>query len=286
MTENRRPDIDELISLVEVPGPLPDGVEDALWESTAGFYEQRIGAREWQPEREVIVSPGPGDPAHGRRRWLFAAAAALVGILAVALAVVPRSDEGDDPVTTQVPTTTTTTTVPGSEYLGVVWENAENPARVNVSEGRPELADGPLTARIDSFVITPGPDESPFCASAVDQGATGPGGEERVLPEIDSCLIVEWQFDVSAEAANNAFMGAEEAATPAGERVEPLVYDFPIGPPGRSASGSVVFPNLGPGSRIDLGYEATAADGGLVFERWEVVVPDAFQPIDWFEDEG
>ena len=71
-------------------------------------------------------------------------------------------------------------------------------------------------------MTTPGLDESQFCAEAVDEGATGPGGEERVLPEIDSCLIVEWEFDVGEEAGNNAFMDARDAVTADGEQVEPL----------------------------------------------------------------
>jgi hypothetical protein len=194
--------------------------------------------------------------------------------------------------------------VPELEYEGIVARrqslNAEPAVRfrrlrpahrpiagnLHTGEGQPELVDEPLSIRVDMFVITPGPDQSQFCAEAVDEGATGPGGEERVLPEVDSCLVVEWQFDVSEEAANNGFMDAGDAVTPDGEEVEPLVYDLPIAPPGRSASGTVVYPNIGPGSRIPLGYSIDLADGGVLFERWDVVVPDTFQPIDWFEDES
>lgn len=296
MTDDRRPDIDDLISLVELPGPLPDGVEDALWESTAELYEQwvgapepyeqRINASEHDSEHEIIMlSPERSDPARRRRTWLFTVAAALVVVLAVSLAVVPRSDDEEEPVTTQVPLPTAPPTVPAPEYLGVVWESAADPQRVNSIEGRPELVDGPLSARVDTLVITPGPDESQFCADAVEN-ATGPDGTPLDLPEVTSCLILEWQIDVSEEAANNAIMDPRDAVTADGVAVPPLASADTFAPPGGSDSSSVVFPNLGPGSRISLGYQVDLADGGIIFERWEVVVPDTFRPIDWFEDES
>jgi len=232
-----------------------------------------------------MLSPDRSDPARRRRTWLLAAAAALVVVLAFGLSVMQRSDDREEPVTTQVPLPTAPPTVPAPEYLGIVWENAANPERVNTTEGRPELVDGPLSARVDAFVITPGPDESRFCADAVE-GATGPDGQPLDLPEVTSCLIFEWQFDVGEEAVNNAGMDVRDAETADGLAVPPLNQDFPGAPPGGSDSGSVVFPNLGPGSRISLGYEVNLADGGIIFERWEVVVPDTFQPIDWFEDDS
>lgn len=189
-----------------------------------------------------------------------------------------------DAPTTDPPANTEPATVIGEEYLGIVWESAVDPERVNTIEGRPELVDGPLSARVDAFVITPGPDESPFCAEAVE-GATGPDGQPLDLPEVTSCLIFEWQIDVGEEAVT-AGMDARDAVTADGLAVPPLNLDFVDAPPGGSDSGSVVFPNLGPGSRISVGYEVNLADGGIIFERWEVVVPDAFQPIDWFEDDS
>lgn len=296
MTNDRRPDIDELISLVEVPGPLPDGVEDALWESTAELYErqistptlyeQRTSAPEYESETEIIVlSPERSDPDHRRRTGLFAAAASLVVLLALGLSVMQRADDREEPVTTQVPLPTAPPTVPAPEYLGIVWESAADLERVNTSEERPELVAGPLSARVDAFVITPGPDESPFCADAVE-GARGPDGQLLDLPEVMSCLIVEWQIDVGEEAANNALMVAEDAVTADGLPVPPLASGGTFAPPGGSDSASMVFPNLGPGSQISLGYEVNLADGGIIFERWEVLVPDTFQPIDWFEDES
>ena len=192
------------------------------------------------------------------------------------------------PDTAAPPTDPSATTEParvvGEEYLGIVWESAVDPERVNAAEGRPELVDGPLSARVDTFVSTPGPDESPFCAEAVEN-ATGPDGQPLDLPEVSSCLIVEWQFDVGEEA-NNAGMDARDAVTADGVSVSPLTLDFPSASPGGSNSGSVIYPNLGPGSQVFLGYEVNLAEGGNIFERWEVVVPDAFQPIDWFEDES
>jgi hypothetical protein len=190
-----------------------------------------------------------------------------------------------DAPTTEPPAATAPATVVGEEYLGIVWESAADPQRVNTSEEeRPELVAGPLSARVDAFVITPGPDESPFCADAVE-GATGPDGQPLDLPEVTSCLIVDWQIDVGEEAVNRAFMVAEDAVTADGLPIPPLAFGGASAPPGGSDSGSMVFPNLGPGSRISLGYEVNLADGGIIFERWEVVVPDAFQPIDWFEDD-
>lgn len=164
-----------------------------------------------------------------------------------------------------------------------MWESAVDPERVNTTEGRPELVDGPMSMRVDMFLSSPGPDESPFCAEAVED-ATSPSGEPLDLPEVTSCLIVEWQFDVSEEATNS-FMDAREAVTADGLQVPPLNLDFPSAPPGGTDSGSVVYPNLGPGSQIRLGYGADLPEG-IIFESWTVVVPDTFQPIDWFEDES
>lgn len=249
---------------------------------------QRIDASEPETETEIIMlSPERNQLGRHRRTWLLAgAAAALVAVLAIGLAVVQRSDGEEEPVATQVPLPTAPPTVPAPETLGMVWESATDPERVNTTEPRPELVDGPLTARIDSFVITPGPDESPVCAAAAEEGVTGPGGEERELPKIDSCLIVEWSFDVGEGAVNNPGMDARDVETADGEQIPPLVYDFPTAPPGESASGTVVYPNLGPGSTVSIGYQVNLADGGIIFERWNVVVPDAFEPIDWFGEEG
>ena len=120
-------------------------------------------------------------------------------------------DASDEPTTTEPPETTPSTAAPtteppattepatvvGEEYLGIVWESAADPERVNTTEGRPELVDGPMSIRVDMFLSTPGPDESAFCADAVED-ATGPDGKPLDLPEVTSCLIVEWQFDAPA----------------------------------------------------------------------------------------
>ncbi len=196
----------------------------------------------------------------------------------------PETPPSTDAPTTEPAVTTESATVVGEEYLGIVWENDADPELVNTTEGQPELVDGPLSARVDVFVITPGPDESPFCADAVE-GATGPDGQLLDLPEVTSCLIIDWQFDVSEEAGGRSGMNAREAVTADGLQVPSLTLDFPGAPPGGSNSGSVIYPNLGPGSQIPLGYEVNLADGGIIFERWEVIVPDTLQPIDWFEDD-
>lgn len=299
MTDDRRFDVDELISLVELPGPLPDGVEDALWESTAELYERQLSAGGRGSGTEIIpLSPERSGSARRRRTWLLAGAAALVALV-IGLTVAPRSDDVQEPVTTPAPstttstststtTTTTSTTVPpivlGSGYFGVVWESDVDSARVNASEGRPELVDGPLSMRVDSLVWTPGPDESQFCADAVEEGATDIGGNEQVLPEIVSCLLVEWRFDVGEEVTDNAFVGAQPGVTTDGEEIVLLVNDSDIAPPGRSATGSAVFANLGPGSTVSLLYDFTLEGGAMQFARWEFEVPDALQPIDWFDD--
>jgi hypothetical protein len=193
----------------------------------------------------------------------------------------PAPEASEAPATTEA----LPATVVGEEYLGIVWESPDDPERVNTTEGQPELVNGPLSMRVDMFLSTPGPDESPFCAEAVEN-ATGPDGKPLDLPEVTSCLIVEWGFDFSEEATGNSGMDAREAVTADGLQVDPLNLDFPSAPPGDSDSGSVVYPNLGPGSQIRLGYFADLPDGKQIFESWSVVVPDTFQPIDWFEDES
>jgi hypothetical protein len=188
--------------------------------------------------------------------------------------------------TTEPPTITEPATVIGEEYLGIVWESAVDPQRVNTIEGRPELVDGPMSMRVDMFLSTPGPDESPFCAAAVED-ATGPDGKPLDLPEVTSCLIVEWQIDVSEEAADNSGMDAREAVTADGLQVPTLIHpSFSSAPPGGTDSGSAVYPNLGPGSQIRFGYIADLPEGKQIVGSWEVVVPDTFQPIDWFEDQS
>lgn len=251
----------------------------AAWDT----IRRRIGTPEDEMETKIVMlSPEAGVRDHRRRAWLVAGAAALLAILAIGLALAQRPD--DDPPVTPVPPPTTT--VPEPEYLGIVWESVDDPGRVNATEGRPELVDGPLSARLGMFVLTPGPEESAVCAAAVAEGAIGPGGEPRELPDVESCLIVEWHFDIGEEAPRNGGMDARDGVTVDGEPVAPLVYDFPVTPPGGSATTSVVYPNLGPGAQISIGYEVWLADGGISFERWDIVVPDTFQPIDWFDDEG
>ena len=197
----------------------------------------------------------------------------------------PETPSSTGAPTTEPPATTELATVVGEENLGIVWENATDPQRVNMIDGRPELVNGPLSMRVDMFLSTPGPDQSPFCAQAVEN-ATTPDGQPQDLPEVTSCLIVEWEFDFSEEATGNSGMDAREAVTADGLQVAPLNLDFPSARPGESDSGSVVYPNLGPGSTIRLGYGAELLEGTQIFESWEIVVPDTFQPIDWFEDES
>lgn len=299
MNDDRRPDIDELILLVELPGPLPDGVEDALWESTAELYERQLRAGGRESRTEIVpLSLERSGSARRRRTWMLAGAAALVALL-IGLTVAPRSDDVEEPMTTLAPSTTTTTTsttsstttsttvppiVLGSGYFGVVWEDATDPTRVNATEGRPELVVSPMSMRVDSIVMTPGPDESPFCARAVEEGATDIGGNEQVLPEIVSCLVVGFQFDVGDEAANNGLFGAQPGMTADGDEIVLLETDEGIAPPGGSATGSAVFGNLGPGSTVSLLYSVDLEGGGVLFDRWEFDVPDALQPIDWFDD--
>ncbi len=238
--------------------------------------------------------PKATNPHARKRTWLLAVAAALMAFLVVGLAVfVPDSDEGPEPVTTQVPatslaptvpTTSVAPTVPVSGYQGIVWESDIDPTRVNASEGRPELVDGPLSTRVDMLVSTPGPDESQFCADAAEAGATDIGGNEQVLPEITSCLFVEWRFDVGEEAADNAFVGAQPGMTTDGEEIVLLTTDSQMAPPGDSATGSAVFANLEPGSTVSLLHDVSLESGGKLSNRWEFEVPDNLQPIDWFED--
>jgi hypothetical protein len=257
-------------------------IADRATPSSTGWdvIRQRIEVSPHEPETEIIMlSPERNRPSRRPRTWLLAGAAALVTVLAIGLVVVPQLDDDDEPATTDVPPPS-----PAAEYRAVVWASADDPARVNMSEERPVLSDGPLDARMNMFVITPGPEESEFCAEAVDEGATGPGGEVRTLPEVSSCMIVEWEYEIGDESPRNGGMDARDAVTADGETVEPLVYDIPTTPPGGSSSVTVVYPNLGPGSEVSIGYEVYQPDGKIVFERWEVVVPDAFEPIDWFED--
>ncbi len=246
------------------------------WEA----IRERISVPAPEQETEIIMlSPERKHPPRHRRSWLLAGAAALVAILAIGLIVLPRGDD-DDPVSTDLPAPPESV----AAARAVVWADADDPDRVNTTEERPVLTDGPLDTRMNMFVITPGPDESEFCAAAVEEGATGPGGEVRELPEVTSCLVVEWEYDISADSPNNGGMDARDAVDADGATVEPLVYDLPTTPPGSSSTVTVVYPNLGPGSVVSIGYEVFEPDGQIIFERWEVEVPDAFQPIDWFDE--
>lgn len=288
MTDERRPDIDELISLVEVPGPLPDGAEDALWGSTAEFYERLTSSPRPDSQEEILMlAPERNEPAHRKRTWLLAAAAALVAVLVVGLAFfLPGSDDEPEPVVTQVPTTSLAPSAPETGYRGIVWESDVDPTRVNATEGRPGLVAGPLDMRVDSLVITPGPDQSPFCANAVEEGATDVGGNEQELPEITSCLIVEWRYDVGDEATSSGFVGAQPGVTRDGEEIVLLMDDCELELLESSATDCAVFGNLGPGSSVSLLYDVQSEADGFLFDRWEFEVPDTLQPIDWFDDAG
>jgi len=107
MTDNRRPEIDELISLVELPGPLPDGMEDVLWESTAELYEQLVERSATSPRDEgdaTVIELAAGIPARERRprrprsAWAVLAAAAAAAVVAIVGGVlIARQLRGDGP---------------------------------------------------------------------------------------------------------------------------------------------------------------------------------------------
>lgn len=267
-----------------------------------------------------MLAPDRNAPDRRRTVWLATAAAALVGVLVAGLVIASRSDDGDEPVTTEVPpptsveetpvtsvddSTDTTpdettpdttpdettvdtappaTTAPlGSEFAGVVWESPDDPDRVNASVEQPDFVDEPVTGRVTSFVITPGPDESQVCAAAVEEGRTDRSGAEVELPEIEWCLVVNWDFEIGDEATNNGTMDSQAAEIADGELVEPLVFDIATAAPGDTGSGTSVYGNVGPGAVIPFLYQVEF-EGGIVFNRWNVTVPDEFQSIDWFED--
>ncbi len=250
----------------------------------------------WPPPAPPSVgSTSPDAEGPWWKTWWFVGGAIAILILIVGL-VAAGAGGGDDaapettsgvseatvaaPGTSEAPNTTEAapeTSVPSSDYLGIVWESAEDPERVNSTEERPEFVDGPMSAEIDVYLITPGPDDSQFCADVVDESFETP-------PEVVSCFQVQWRFDVSDVATETAYMSAAEAVTADGRQVEPLYSDFIGARPGTVENlASAIYPNLGPGSRIFLSYSAESADD-FIFGDWEVVVPDAFQPIDWFDD--
>lgn len=96
--------LEELMSLVELPGPLPDGLEDRIWGSTAATYEDlRARATIDRPpmsDANVVeldaARPAPAAAVRpARSTWILvlgAAAAAIVLVVAGALLVVSDRD--------------------------------------------------------------------------------------------------------------------------------------------------------------------------------------------------
>lgn len=184
----------------------------------------------------------------------------------------------ESPAATEAPATSEpsadTTEAPSGEYLGVVWESAVDPDRVNATAGRPELIEGPLDARVDMFVTLPGPDESDYCAESLEFAFEAP-------QEVESCLHVQWRFDVSDEASDTSTMNAIEGVSSEGVQYQPLSSDFVSARPGTvDNQGSAVYPNLGPGARVFVSYSSQVGDD-FIFGDWELVVPDSLPPLDW-----
>jgi hypothetical protein len=106
MSSEPRPDIDELMSLVDTSGPLPGGVEDELWASTADFYADLTDRMAGRPSGSMptnVVELAAGGATRDQlqpgssgsyRVWLGAAAAAVVIVAGVLVAGALRGDDG------------------------------------------------------------------------------------------------------------------------------------------------------------------------------------------------
>ena len=183
----------------------------------------------------------------------------------------------DLPTTTDMPSTETSAPPDAAESLAVVWQSEVDPGRVNATENRPTLEDGPLNAHVDVIAVTPGPDSSNLCNQNVDDSFESPA-------VVDSCLFIQWRLAVSDQATDTTQMYGIEAVTADGRQYEPLYTDFIEARPGTVDNlARAAYPNLGVGSRIFLSY-SVEVNTEFIFGDWEIVVPDALQPVDWVEE--
>ncbi len=259
------------------------------------------------PKPLTPASPST-DPAPASRKWWFIVGVAALLLLVGAIAAIGSDDDGEpsaesldattttpitsgaptpsepsdttvSPSTTDAPTGTEAPTPPEvtDETVAVVWQSDVDPDRVNASVDRPVLEEGPLNARVDLIAVTAGPESSDFCAISVDEAFEPP-------EIVDSCLFIQWRLDVSDQATDTIQMYAIEAVSADGRQYEPLYTDFLDARPGTVDNVALaVYPNLGVGSRVFVTYSAEI-DGEFTFGDWEVVVPDALQPVDWFDE--
>ena len=161
--------------------------------------------------------------------------------------------ETTDAPTTEAPTTTeeaTTTTAAVDFGVGLVWESAVDPSRVNApTESRPFYEADGIATQIDIVAPTTA-DANSDCADAARDLARYEGGEVAT-----QCLLIQWRFDVSAdldtEYSGSAQFSTEDIVTAEGVQIPGSGSAFLDAFPGTVDNVlGVFFPHGGPGSTV------------------------------------
>jgi len=108
----------------------------------------------------------------------------------------------EDPAATDAPTTTEAPPTTGAAAtegfgLGLVWKSGVDPSRVNVADGQP-VGDAPGVHSSIDLILLVDQATNDGCAQSIDFHVDVYGGDRA-----DRCLIVQFRFDVAADATDS-----------------------------------------------------------------------------------
>lgn len=188
----------------------------------------------------------------------------------------PTTTEGA--VTATPSTTSVTTEEPFDDNVAVVWRSSVDSNRVNTEQPPPQWDVNETTVALDIVGIVAndptGGENAEFCHEWV----------ELMDRDDEQCMLVQFRFDVSADATERGGITVPYAITAEGEQIDLFAS---LTAWGDTEANLLVFavPGAGPGSKIVFnvagGLGTTDIEQGLEF-----VTPDAadWKPVDFLHD--
>ena len=210
----------------------------------------------------------------------------IVTLASLALAIAAcESDEKSESTatvegaTTTVPSTTSTTTgTTFDENVAVVWRSSVDSNRINTDQPPPQWDVGETTVVLDIVGIVAND------PTAGEYGELCQEWVEVTDRDDEQCMLVQFRFDVSADATERGGITVSSVITAEGEQIDLFAF--------RTASGDtdgnpLIFavPGAGPGSKIVFNVSGGRSTTDIE-QDLEFVTPDAaeWKPVDFFDD--
>lgn len=204
--------------------------------------------------------------------------------LALAIAACESDEESESTATiegaaTTIPSATSTTT--GTTFDGnvaVVWRSSVDSNRINTDQPPPQWEVGETTVVLDIVgIVANGP-------TAGEYGELCQEWVEVTDRDDEQCMLVQFRFDVSADATERGGITVPYVITAEGEQIDLFASRTAWG----DTDGNLLIfavPGAGPGSRIvfNVGGGRSSTD---IEQDLEFVIPDAaeWKPVDFFND--